>query len=265
MAEEEPAKEEPKAEEEAPKEDEAADADVAEKEEQPAASEDAGKQEAEKPAEAEQPKEEAKEEKKEEAEPAKPPAEYQVYYWQGLGGGRAGVVRLCLALCQVEWEEANKGKDKASIAAAAGVKGAKNKGFPNFAYPILVHNKDGDTEHPVIVSQTAAICEYILSENGYEIEDRMDRIYALQTALTVWDAWSEFYGKMNHFLGFEKWIDSRIASYLDVLEAQLSRHKEGAEWFYAEKPSIADVFLVDLMRRYRNEKEQHYKDNKHKL
>ena len=275
--EEEPKEEEPKEEEEAPKEEPAKKEEAPKEEAKPEPKEEpkeepkaeeqqsAKEEEVKKDEKAEAPAEEQKKEEKKE-EPPQPPPDYELFYWQGFGG-RATVIRLCLELCKVKWAEALKDKDKEIMSNGMGVKGANIVGFPTFAYPILRHNK-GETENDsIVISQTAIICEYILSENGYGLTDRLQQLYSLQIALTIWDAWSDFAGKINRAIGFDKWITTRIGSYLNVFQEQLKRNgKEGKEgYFFGDKPSVADVFLVDFMRRYRKEKKQHYMESPFKL
>ena len=109
------------------------------------------------------------------------------------------------------------------------------------AYPIIRHKEN-------IISQTPAICIYILEQNGYGINDPLQRIYALQVVLTIWDAFTEWISKINKAIGFGKWIQTRIGSYLQVIEEQLKRNNDGKGWFFGDKVSVADVFVVDFMR-----------------
>jgi len=274
---EEPAAEEPAADEPeaapSPKEDAAVDVapngDDAPKEEAP--KEEAPKEDAAKEPKGDEAKEEvvaeeeavADEEKKEEPEDAKPPAEYQLYYWQGFGG-RGGVIRLALALCDAEWDEGFQGMDRAQMDEIGGtVKGSDIDNFPNFAYPVLRHNKKiGATEtEPVVISQTVAIVQYILSVHGRCPEDKVDEMHALSTALTALDAWNEWMFKKNKWIGFEGWITNRIGSFLAVFNAALKRNDGGKGWFFGDSPCIADLFVVDLLRRYKKEKPLHFQNN----
>eukprot|EP01084_Bolivina_argentea_P199589 341493_1 len=114
--------------------------------------------------------------KDEDAESKESDPEYELYYWKGIGG-RGTPIRLCLAICGVTWtEKFREGIDT--------VMGPNINGFPNFAVPILKH---GD----IIISQTPAICVYVMEKYGFVPDDPLQRIYALQVTLTVADALSE--------------------------------------------------------------------------
>ena len=96
--------------------------------------------------------------------------EYSLFYWQGMGG-KGTVIRMCLELCELKWKEALEGKDASKDGIE--IKGANIKGYPNFAYPILKH-KD------VVISQTPIICQYILNENGFKCNDKLDEYHGMQ-------------------------------------------------------------------------------------
>eukprot|EP01084_Bolivina_argentea_P314729 545148_1 len=249
---EEPKEEEPKQEE--PKKEEAEQEEPKKEEEsKPKSDDDTAKKEEktdDKAVKSDNKKEEKKEEKEEDVGP---PPDWELFYWQGFGG-RATVIRLSFELAQIKWSEALKGKNAKTDASISKVKGADIDGFPNFAYPIVKHKEN-------IISQTPAICMYILGQTEYKIENELERIYALQIVLTVWDAFTEWTGKINKTIGFGGWITSRIGSYLSVLENQLKRNNEGKGWYFGDKASVADVFVADFMRRYKYAKPDHYKSS----
>jgi len=181
--------------------------------------------------------------------------EWELYYWQGMGG-KGTVIRMCLELCGLKWRESLEGKDASKD--GTHIKGTDIKGYPNFAYPIVKY-KD------IVISQTAIVCQYILNENGFKCDNKLDEYHSMQVALTVWDAWDEWAFKKNKTLGFDKWITNRIGSFLDVLQAQLQRNNDGKGYFFGDKICIADIFVCDLMRRYRHSKKQHYQQCKYDL
>lgn len=86
-------------------------------------------------------------------------------------------------------------------------------------------------------------------------------MHALSTALTALDAFNEWAGKLNKMIGYDKWITNRIGSFLAVFNAALKRNDEGKGWIIGDKPSIADLCVVDLMMRYRKVKPDLYKNN----
>merc|ERR1712242_595032 len=114
----------------------------------------------------------------------------------------------------------------------------------------------------VVISQTAAIVSDVLSANGYCPSDKTKELQSMSTALTALDAWNEWAGKVNKVLGYDKWITNRIGSFVNVLQAVLKRNNEGKGWMFGDNPSVADLCVVDLMRRYRHVKPDHYKNNK---
>lgn len=182
-------------------------------------------------------------------------AEWELYYWQGMGG-KGTVIRMCFELCQLKWRESLEGKDPNKDGAE--IKGADIKGYPNFAYPIVKY-KD------ILISQTPVICQYILNENGFKCDNKLDEYHSMQVALTIWDMWDEYAFKKNKAIGFDKWITNRIGSFLNVLQAQLQRNNDGKGYFFGDKICIADIFMCDFMRRYKHSKPQHYKGNKYDL
>eukprot|EP00483_Globobulimina_turgida_P001915 UN01917 len=97
-----------------------------------------------------------------------------------------------------------------------------------------------------------------MAKYGFVPIKQVEKIYALQVALTAADTWSEWYNKKNKAVGFGKWITNRIGNFLAVLENQLKRNNDGKGWFFGDKPTIADVFVADFMRRYKFSKSDHY-------
>ena len=181
--------------------------------------------------------------------------EIELYYQQQLGG-KATVIRMCLELAGLQWKEALEGKDDKKD--GAHIKGPHISGYPNIAYPIIKYGKN-------VISQTPVICEYIMNENGFKCKDKMDEYYCRQIVLTVWDIWDEWAFKQNKSMGYDKWITNRVGSFLEVFTQQLKRNKDGKEWYFGDKISVADIFVCDLMRRYKYTKSEHYKQCKYDI
>ena len=49
----------------------------------------------------------------------------------------------------------------------------------------------------------------------------------------------------------EDWIKTRIYKFFKTLQAQLMQNKEGKGWYFDDQISIADVFVYDLLNRFK--------------
>ena len=80
-------------------------------------------------------------------------------------------------------------------------------------------------------------------------------------ALTAADVWSEYFGKyQGDKEPTDDWIKSRVYKFFGVMEAQLKQNKEGKGFYFDDAPSIADVFVYDMLMRFRLIKPDLYKE-----
>ena len=128
------------------------------------------------------------------------------------------------------------------------VKGPDIDNYPNFALPILstTTKDDNGNETQFILSQSVAISTYIAEKFDLMPNNPIDKAHALQVVLTCVDVVQESW-KMIKIA----WQSRRLPKFLTVLENNLKQNKEGKEWFFGDKVSIADAYVADFMRRYR--------------
>jgi len=201
---------------------------------------------------------------------------WKLYYWQRFGGpngtafgGRAGPIRTLLVLGGAEWEEACKDKDPTQ--AAKDVLGPNAKFYPNFAMPIVGHDDD------LVLSQSTNIMMFLGDVLGLSPDNNIDRALANQIQLTGYDVLSECFLKRREIEKDESktssekevilngFLDTRFASFLELIEHQLKRNDEGKGWFFGKKVTFVDVYIAELMRKYAHGAPEHFKNSKFKL
>jgi len=200
---------------------------------------------------------------------------WKLYYHQNINGrsmgGRGAPIRVMFELAGVEWEEANK--DKQSLENSKDILGCKSKMYPNFALPTVTHGDD------LSLSQSTNILLFLGEVFGIQPKDPYHRALANQVSLTVYDVLVECYqkrrevnyGELDKMKDEDKekavkalngFLDTRFASYLELIQEQLSRNNKGKGWFFEDSVSVADVQVADLMRRYELGSPEHYNETK---
>jgi glutathione S-transferase len=179
-------------------------------------------------------------------------AEYKLYY-HGIDG-RGHFVRVLFCEKNVPFIEINDPKELASMGY---FKGQKNKGFPCFAPPFLVH---GD----LVLSQTNTVVRYVATQLGLLPKDVKDQFRADALMACIQDAAGEF-GKNTENSVEErvKFLETRFNTWLSLFCDALGKN----DFIFGGALSYADLclflLLANLNRRLGAEKYQQFVIKKH--
>ena len=91
----------------------------------------------------------------------------EVYYYVQGFGGRGTIVRLAFEIAGVKYIDASDEDSAKNVGADI------ETGYPTFAYPVV--KIDG-----AIISQTPAICQYVMAKGGFQPKSVIKQTQSLQ-------------------------------------------------------------------------------------
>ncbi len=183
------------------------------------------------------------------------PIRYKLYYWPTIQG-RGEVIRLAFeesgeAYIDVARNKPEKKNDHPELIDML-QNGSVNT--PPFAPPFLV---DGN----LIISQAAAILQYLAPKIGLISDDTATQIFAHQIQLTISDLISEAHDThhpISSALFYEDQIEEskrravyftklRIPKYLTYFEKILTKNHGNSEWLIGDKLTYPDLSLFQIV------------------
>ncbi len=169
---------------------------------------------------------------------------YRLYYWNALPG-RGEPVRLVLEEAGAAYVDVARlpAEDGGTNAAVVGARRGALGGIPPFAPPVLV---DGE----LVLSQTAAICDYLARKHGLVPAGEGARANALQLLLSVMDVYAEAHDTHHPVATGQYYEDQRDAA---IVAAAAFRGERLPAWLgYFERVIAASggPWLLGAERSY---------------
>ncbi len=180
---------------------------------------------------------------------------YKLYYWPMIQG-RGEVIRLALEEAGIDYEDvARKSfKKKKKQSTIIDILQDSSLKKPPFAPPFLV---DGD----IIISQAAAILQYIAPKIGLIGKNKSEQIFAHQIQLTITDFLMEVHDTHHPIasaLYYEEqleeskrraahFIEIRIPKYLNYFQKILVNNSSNSGWLIGNTLTYPDLSLFQII------------------